>query len=330
MRTPGRLRWLLVALLAATTNVAGAGPSTMPAAGPAADLVRLVRDPAGRFEITVPALWEVRTTDGQSGVVALVARAPGAPGGVAPELTVTVERVESRMTSDAYARASLALFRTVMHGLRVLNEAPAPLGGASGYSRTLTWVTGDGIPVYAVQTYVTSGVLGLVATGSTRNEPPAIARDAPILQRIVTSLRALETGAAPRPAPSAAAPADLVGRRDLFAPPAGAAGRAGAPLPQVPSANGLPLPPLPGGAPVPPPSLGAAGSPGQPAPLPRLAAVITGPVPQAVLQSGTAYTIVREGDHTAWGRVAAIHPSSVVLDSGSGTQTISWVQGGSR
>jgi hypothetical protein len=137
----------------------------------------------------------------------------------------------------------------------------------------------------------------------------------------------------PHPMPAqarGAAPA----RRDLFALPEGAApppgrGRAAA-LPPVPSAGGVPLPPLPPGVPALPAPLpsGGSGRPEAPSPSalpPRLAAVILGPSPQAVLAGADgAYLIVRRSDRTPWGTVAAIRASGVVLKTESGAQTISW------
>lgn len=123
-------------------------------------------------------------------------------------------------------------------------------------------------------------------------------------------------------------------RRDLFAPTAGvpqASTRGQTLLPQIPSADGPPLPPLPPATPLPPPVLGSAlaQAPTSAPPLPRLAAIVLGPNPQAVLRGDRTYTIVREGELTPWGTVAAIRTSGVVL-TGPASQTISWPTGGSR
>jgi len=329
-----RARWWIAGALAALVGAVGAVAAVRAPAGPAPPGTRLVRDAAGRFEISIPASWETRIAPPGRGAAALVASAPGAGDGAGPSVAVTVEALPRPMTAQEYAHAGMPLPGAAMSALRVLSEGPASVGGSPGYARTFTWISGNGTPTYTVQAYVVRGALGLIATGSTRNAPEAVSRDSGVLRGVVLSLRALGAAQAPR---GAAAGDERVaaGRRDLFAAPPSAAepsgsSQGGVTLPPVPSAGGVPLPPMPPTAPLLPPAPGSGAPPApKPAPpLPRLAAVVLGPTPQAVLKGADgAYAIVRRSERTPWGTVAAIRASGVVLDTGSGTRTISWTGG---
>jgi hypothetical protein len=327
-------RWLASVALVALAGMAGAAQTLR---GSAANDLRVVQDAAGRFEISVPASWMVRVAPRGHGTIALVARARDAAGGFAPNVTVVAEDLPPATTAEEYGGASMASLRSRLRGLRVLSEGQASVGGAPGYARAFTWIAEDGTPVYAIQAYLVHDGLGLIATGSTRNTPAAISRDARILRDVVLSLRALDAAAQLHSAAPGGEPG-VEARRDLFAPPPGASssaesGQAGGSLPPVPSAGGAPLPPLPPATPVPPPPLGGAPSPSSPpAPrLPRLAAVVLGPAPQAVLRGADgSYAIVHRGEHTSWGTIEAIRASGVVLSTPSGTHTLVWSTGGSQ
>jgi hypothetical protein len=326
------MRWLASGALVALAGVAGAAPAPV---GTAAHGLRVVRDAAGRFEISIPASWDVRVSPGASGVVALIARAHAAPGEFATNVVVTAEALPAAMTSAGFGQASAAMLRNTLQAFRVLSEGSARVGGSPGYTRTYAWLTGNGIPVYVIQAYLARDGVGLVATGSTRNDPASIARDAPVLRRIVLSLRALGDIATRGDESLSGATAALGARRDLFAPPPGATpvpGQGSPALPSVPSAGAVSLPPLPPATPLPPPALGSGASPSSPPapPLPRLAAVVLGPAPQAVLRGADgSYAIVHPGEHTSWGTIEAIRASGVVLATPSGTHTLVWSVGGS-
>jgi len=319
----------------ALANVAGAAPAIPGTANQnAAQAMSVTRDAAGRFEISIPASWDVRTSPPGRDPVALVARAPVAPDTFAPNVTVIAQELPTVMSSADYGRASATVLRTTLHAFRVVAEGEARVGGAPGYIRTFTWLGENGTPLYAIQAYLTHDRLGLIATGSTTNGLVSVAQDAPVLRHSVLSLRALGSADEDAHAAPPTAAADMQGRRDLFAPPEGTATTAGlrptnGTLPPVPSLGSLPLPPMPPAMPVPPPALGSASSPSGPAapPLPHLAAVVMGPAPQAVLRSGDTYAIVHQGEHTSWGTVAAIRASGVVLDTDTSTHTISWSGG---
>jgi hypothetical protein len=327
------VRWCAAGALVALAGMAGAAPAPT---GTAALDTRVVRDAAGRFEISIPASWEVRVFPPGSGGVALIARAHAAPGEFVTNVVVTAEALPAGMTSAGYGQASAAMLRNTLRAFRALSEGPARAGGGPGYTRTYTWLTGNGTPVYAIQAYLAREGVGFVATGSTRNDPASIARDASMLRRLVLSLRALGSVAARGGEPMPGATAALGARRDLFAPPPGATpalGRGSPALPSVPSAGAVPLPPLPPATPLPPPALGSGTSPPSPPapPPPRLAAVVLGPVPQAVLRGADGtYAIVHRGEHTSWGTIEAIRASGVVLATPSGTHTIVWSAGGSQ
>ena len=66
------------------------------------------------------------------------------------------------------------------------------------YYRYYTWETDAGISIYQVQVYFTSGRTGFIVGGSTANDPGRLARDLPIIARIVESFRVTQ----PLPAPT--------------------------------------------------------------------------------------------------------------------------------
>jgi hypothetical protein len=249
-----------------------------------------------------------------------------------PQASVVVERVPPEETTDTYAAAKA---KELVGSLG--SAEPLPIGitldllGERAHVAAFGWSTG-GAKYAIVQVSAASRGVGAVLTLTW--DPESRAQE----QVIEAVAHTVDIHGAP---PSAAGPTrrqEIEGRRDLFAPPPGmassgpAGARRSATLPPVPSAGSVPLPPPPPGVPVPPAPVGAPQAPGsqQQPPLPALAAVVLGPVPQAVLKSGASYVIVHRGESTPWGTVVAIRASAVVIATPAGEQTIPWSTGGSR
>lgn len=178
----GRLLRMVLgtALCAALATAAGAQSPDM----------RAVADPGGRFSISFPADWEIRTSP--SGKPAIMGLAPAQGGGVRTSVNVVVETLSDRSLPEDLAQAAEPMQRTIFRAYAIVQEGPATIGGRPAYYRYYTWLTNTGVSLYQVQVYFTSGKTAFIVTGSTLNDPDRIQADVPLIARIIETFKATE------------------------------------------------------------------------------------------------------------------------------------------
>ncbi len=184
------LALVFTAVLCVTpVRTAGAQSAAPPAGG------QTVRDPGGRFSITVPAGWEVETN--ASGSPSMIAAAPSAPGEFRININVVVQALKAPLSPEALAQAAEAGLRVLFHEFTVVQQGPAQIGGRPAFYRYYTWRTNTGVSVYQVQVYFTAARTGFAITGSTLNDPARLRTDLPLIAQIIDSFRVNETAGTP-------------------------------------------------------------------------------------------------------------------------------------
>jgi hypothetical protein len=175
------LRVILGAMLwAALATAAGAQP---------ADL-RPILDPGGRFSISFPADWEIRTSP--SGRPAVVGTAPAQDDGVRTSVNVVVDTLSAPSLPEDLAQAAEPMQRTIFREYTIVQEGPATIGGRPAYYRYYTWRTNTGVSLYQVQVYFAVGRNAFVVTGSTLNDAERIQTDLPVIARIIETFKPIQ------------------------------------------------------------------------------------------------------------------------------------------
>ncbi len=198
MRThPQKLRWgALVALVAAAITAAGAPAG---AVGQTPGL-RVVRDPANRFTIDVPATWHVQTSVKNPSVVA---KAPAPPRELPDSVDVIVYDMATPISPATCVHEAEQVMRFAIRSWTNVSEGPATVAGLPAYTRTYTWRASTGDQRRSVQTCVTQGRRAFMMIGTTENTPAQVRADVPVLLRVLETLR-VNPGALPSPTPTAA------------------------------------------------------------------------------------------------------------------------------
>jgi hypothetical protein len=183
-----------VALLVAAAAVAGLA-SVTPGQS-AGQTLRDAADPQGRYTISVPADWDVRTVPYQ-GDIMLAALGPADADGIRPTLTVYVVPQRQSMSSEGVAKSAEAELQRLPDYAPV-GQGPTTVDGLPAYYRDFTR-TRAGRSFYQMQVYVARGLSVYVISCSILNNPELIERDSPLIRKITRTLRISAQHAAPQP-----------------------------------------------------------------------------------------------------------------------------------
>lgn len=156
-----------------------------------------VHDPQGRFSISLPENWAVRTTgDGVHDAVAGIG--PAGTDGVRPSVVVDVREQMVAMSAEASATLAEAGLRQLANYVSV-QDGPTKIGGVAGYYRFFTF-TQDKASLYQMQVYLAQGRQLYIITGTTRNDRAQLRGDYPLFIQIIASFRFAPRHARLRPA----------------------------------------------------------------------------------------------------------------------------------
>lgn len=182
---------LLFAASAVVVYLASVTPG--PAAG---QTMRDVADPEGRFTISVPADWAVRTVP-YRGDTMLAALGPADADGIRPALTVYVLPQRQSTSSEDVARSAEGELQRLPDYVRV-GQGPTTVDGLPAYYRDFTR-TRAGRSFYQMQVYVARGLSVYVISCSIINKRELIDRHSPLMLKMIRTLRISAQHAAPRP-----------------------------------------------------------------------------------------------------------------------------------
>jgi len=180
---PTRLR-LGGVLLCAALAVAWLIPVTP---GPAlAQTMHEVADPKGRFTISLPTDWTVRTVPYQ-GDTLLAGLGPADTDGIRPTFTVYVLPQPQPISSEAVGKSAEPDLRHLSDYTSV-EEGPTTVNGLPAYYRYFTR-TRAGRSFYQMQVYIARGLEVYVISCTILNDRTRIDRDAPVMLKIISTFR---------------------------------------------------------------------------------------------------------------------------------------------
>ena len=159
-----------------------------------------VRDPLGRFVISVPATWNVQTST-SSRAAAVKTAAPTPSGGLPDSVDVIVQDTSSPLSPQACIGEADTVMRFTIHKWTTVQQGVTTLGGLPAYSRAYVWRAPTGQQRESVQSCVTIGRRAFVIVGTTANTPINVRQNLPQLQQIMNTFRPL-AGAPPPAAPT--------------------------------------------------------------------------------------------------------------------------------
>jgi hypothetical protein len=159
-----------------------------------------VRDPLGRFVISVPATWNVQTST-SSRAAAVKTAAPTPSGGLPDSVDVIVQDTFSPLSPQACIGEADTVMRFTIHKWTTVQQGVTTLGGLPAYSRAYVWRAPTGQQRESVQSCVTIGRRAFVIVGTTANTPINVRQNLPQLKQIMNTFRPL-AGAPPPAAPT--------------------------------------------------------------------------------------------------------------------------------
>ena len=163
-----------------------------------------VRDPLGRFTISVPATWNVQTST--SSRAAAVKTAAPVPSGQLPDsVDVIVQDTFSALSPQDCIGEADTVMRFTIHSWTTVQQGATTLGGLPAYSRAYVWRAPTGQQRQSVQSCVTMGRRAFVIVGTTANTPITVRQNLPQLQQIMNTFRPVAS-ALPPAAPSTPGP----------------------------------------------------------------------------------------------------------------------------
>jgi hypothetical protein len=163
-----------------------------------------VRDPLGRFVISVPATWNVQTST-SSRAAAVKTAAPTPSGGLPDSVDVIVQDTFSPLSPQACIGEADTVMRFTIHKWTTVQQGVTTLGGLPAYSRAYVWRAPTGQQRESVQSCVTIGRRAFVIVGTTANTPINVRQNLPQLKQIMNTFRPL-AGAPPPAAPTNPSP----------------------------------------------------------------------------------------------------------------------------
>jgi len=193
-----RRRFGVVLLFAAPAVVCLTSVTPGPAAG---QTMRDIADPDGRFTISVPADWAVRTVP-YRGDTMVAAVGPADADGIRPALTVYVLPQRQSTSSEGVARSAEGELQRLPDYVPV-GQGPTTVDGLPAYYRDFTR-TRAGRSFYQMQVYVARGLSVYVISCSILNKRELIDRHSPLMLKMIRTLRISARHAAPRPSRPAA------------------------------------------------------------------------------------------------------------------------------
>jgi hypothetical protein len=188
----------VVLFFAAAAVVGFASVTPSPSTG---QTMRDTADPQGRYTISIPTDWEVRTVPYRGDTV-LAALGPADADGIRPTLTVYVLPQQQSMSSEDVAKSAAAELQRLPDYAPV-GQGPTTVDGLPAYYRDFTR-TRAGRSFYQMQVYVARGLSVYVISCSILNKPKLIDRDSPLMRKIISTLRISAPHAAPRPSRTSA------------------------------------------------------------------------------------------------------------------------------
>ncbi len=165
--------------------------------------LKIVRDPLGRFTISVPATWNVETST-SSRAAAVKTTAPPTSG-LPDSVDVIVQDMPTALSPQACIGEADTVMRFTIHSWTTVRQGATTLGGLPAYSRVYDWRVKTGQERESVQSCVTRGRRVFMVVGTTANAPTNVRQNLPQLQQIMNTFRPLAS--APPPAePTAPGP----------------------------------------------------------------------------------------------------------------------------
>ncbi len=162
-----------------------------------------VRDPLGRFTISVPAAWNVQTST--SSRAAAVETAAPAKAGLPDTVDVIVQDTFTALSPQACVGEADVVMRFTIHNWTTVRQGMTTLGGLPAYSRVYVWRAQTGQQRESVQSCVTVGRRAFMVVGTTANTPINVRQNLPQLQQIMNTFRPLAS-APPPEAPTTPGP----------------------------------------------------------------------------------------------------------------------------
>ncbi|HET9001413.1 MAG TPA: hypothetical protein VFP86_17370 [bacterium] len=154
-----------------------------------------VRDPLGRFTISVPATWNVQTST--SSRAAAVTTAAPATSGLPDSVDVIVQDTSSALSPQACVGEADMVMRFTIHSWTTVQQGATTLGGLPAYSRVYVWRAQTGQQRESVQSCVTRGRRAFMVVGTTANTPLTVREHLPQLQQIMNTFRPLASAPPP-------------------------------------------------------------------------------------------------------------------------------------
>lgn len=164
-----------------------------------------VPDPHGMFTISFPADWKVGSVDmngrvprgqgsmlDQPQIATIVGEARDHAGDYPARIVVMAKKLDKPLSSGAVQRE---FYMTLDEGetATVLQEGPARVGGNEAHYRYQTIHETEGIDVYSVTVYITSGRLGFLLWGTVKQDRTGT--ELPLILRIMETFRPARTTA---------------------------------------------------------------------------------------------------------------------------------------
>jgi hypothetical protein len=163
-----------------------------------------VRDPLGRFTISVPAMWNIQTST-SSRAAAVTAKAPIMSGHLPDSVDVIVQDTFSALSPQACIGEADTVMRFTIHNWTTVQQGATRLGSMPAYARSYVWRAQTGEQRRSVQTCVTLGRRAFIVVGTTANTPITVRQNLPQLQQIMNTFHLLAS-APPSAAPTTPAP----------------------------------------------------------------------------------------------------------------------------
>jgi hypothetical protein len=154
-----------------------------------------VRDPLGRFTISVPATWNVQTST-SSRAAAVKTQAPSTSG-LPDSVDVIVQDTYSTLSPQACVGEADTVMRFTIHNWTTVQQGATTLGGLPAYSRVYVWRASTGQQRQSVQSCVTMGRRAFMVVGTTANTPINVRQNLPQLQQIMNTFRPLASAPPP-------------------------------------------------------------------------------------------------------------------------------------
>jgi len=166
--------------------------------------LKSVRDPLGRFTISVPAMWNIQTST-SSRAAAVTAKAPIMSGHLPDSVDVIVQDTFSALSPQACIGEADTVMRFTIHNWTTVQQGATKLGSMPAYDRSYVWRAQTGEQRRSVQTCVTLGRRAFIVVGTTANTPITVRQNLPQLQQIMNTFHPLAS-APPSAAPTTPAP----------------------------------------------------------------------------------------------------------------------------